>query len=335
MGGNVDEIKKSEELGDASKRQGSYDVDGSAKVLLGEKGTSNHKKYASYTNVEKAKDLLRKIKRENQTFDDIKKHGFRFSYDDEDLPTKFKGLFGKDGVMDLLADALMMKDKTSTKVYSFADMRNELKIYYKNLKLETFKTGTGLAEESMKTVVELSKDLEDVLTTYKSEMQKCLKKLSKISKNSQVIDRITKVVKIVSGTISILSTIVAQPEITVVSMVVSSLSAVVSCSKELYVCVKVNSIKKVVKQYQKEINNKYKQIKEEYIKILSNSKDSTNKTLIIEKYDKNSLETFNRKCREVSDKYYVKVSRFKIWSKELNKQKEIFKCGINNLMQKN
>lgn len=345
MGDTSEKVKMFEELIYSSKNQNKGSTDNSRKIalqnesnsgkaVLGEKGTtSNRKRYVSHTNVEKAKELLRSVKGKNQTYDDIRANGFEFSYDDEELPTKFKELFGKDGVMDLLADALMTKDKSSTKVYSFADMRNELKIYYRKLKLETFKTGTGLDESAMKNVVELSNSLEDTLKKYQSSMEEALIKLKKLSKRSRSIDKITKLIKLISVTISLVGTIAGQPEVAAVATVISSINSVIRLSNELYLRVKVKSIKEVIKKYQEDINSKYKQLKKEYIKALSNGQDTTNKTLIIKKYNRKSLEDFNKKCKEISEKYHVKISKFKIWSKELNKQKEIFKCGINNLME--
>lgn len=304
-------------------------------VVLAEKGAnSNRKRYVSHTNVERAKDLLRSIKGKKQSFSDIKEDGFRFSYEDEKLPTKFKQLFGKDGVMDLLADALMTKDRTSTKVYSFADMRNELKVYYKNLKLETFKTEIiSDDEKSNQTMQGLIKELEETLSNYKSEMEKCRTELKKTSKRNKSIDSITKVIKIVSVAISILGSIAAQPEIAAIGTVISAINNAICVSNELYLHIKVNSIKNVIRKYQTDINKKYKEIKKEYTKILSKIDGTTNKILVIKRYNKDSLKKFSQTCKEVSDKYHVKISKFKIWSKELNKQKEIFKCGIKNLME--
>ena len=331
--GNVSDVVKEPEkkVSNNSEHQNKEIVND---VVLAEKGANNNRKrYLSYTNVEKAKDLLRNIKGENQSYSDIKKYGFKFSYTDENLPTKFKQLFGKDGVMDLLADALMTKDRTSTKVYSFADMRNELKVYYKNLKLETFKTGIVFDKNSMETVIELSKGLEKILREYQSEMEECLRKLTEVSKKSKYVDRVTKVIKIVSVAISLLSSVAAQPEIAAIGTVISTITSVIRVSNELYLYIKVNSIKKVIKNYQKDINKQYKEIKKEYIKILSNEQDTTNKTLVIKRYNEGSLKNFSQKCKDISNKYHVKVSKFKIWSKELNKQKEIFKGGIKNLME--
>ena len=332
MGDVSDKVKELEKkFSNNSKHQNKKDLN----VVLAEKGESNkRKRYLSYTNVEKAKDLLRNINRETQSYSDIIKYGFKFSYEDEELPTKFKQLFGKDGVMDLLADALMTKDRTSTKVYSFADMRNELKVYYKNLKLETFKTGIVLDDEkSNQTMQELIKELEEILSNYKSEMEKCLTELKKTSKRSKSIGSVTKVIQIVSVAISILGSIAAQPEIAVIGAAISTINKVIRVSNELYLHIKVNLIKNVINKYQMDINKKYKEIKKEYIKILLKSNDTTNKTLVIKRYNKDSLKKFSQICEEVSDKYHVKISKFKIWSKELNKQKEIFKCGIKNLME--
>lgn len=342
MGIVSDGVRKFEGLADVSKNKKSTNnskkaslenESNSGKVILGEKGTtSNTKRYVSRTNVEKAKELLRSVKGKDQTYDDIRANGFGFSYDDEELPTKFKELFGKKGVMDLLADALMTKDKSSTKAYSFADMRNELKIYYRKLKLETFKTGTGLDKNSMENVVDLSNRLEDDLKKYKFSMDEALVKLKKISRRSKSIDKITKLIKLISIAISLLGSVTAQPEIVAVATVISSINSVIRFSNELYLHVKIKSIKGSIKKYQKDINSKYKQLKKEYIKALSNGEGASNKTLIIKKYNQKSLEDFNKKCKDISGKYHVKISRFKIWSKELNKQKEIFKCGISNLM---
>lgn len=313
-----------------SKYQNKKDMN----VVLSEKGVNNNRKrYLSHTNVERAKDLLRNIKRENQSYSDIKEDGFRFSYKDKELPTKFKQLFGKDGVMDLLADALMTKDKTSTKVYSFADMRNELKVYYKKLKLETFKTVIVSDEKSMKNVANLNQKLKETLKDYKYEMEKCLIELEKKSKRSKSIERVTKVIKIVSVAISLLSSIAAQPEIAAIGALISAISSAIHVSNELYLHIKVSSIKNVINKYQTDINNKYKEIKKEYTKILSKSNDTTNTTLVIKKYNEESLKNFSQTCKDISNKYHVKVSKFKIWSKELNKQKEIFKGGIKNLME--
>ncbi len=333
MGSTSDKTKKIECLVDDSKHQSKENVDNSAKVVLDEKGTSNSRIYVSHTNVGKAKELMRAVKSESQTLDDIEKNGFKFSYDDENLPTKFKELFGKDGVMDLLADALMTKDKTSTKVYSFADMRNELKGYYKNLKFETFKSGIELNGDSMKTIVTLSKEMKEILEEYMLKMDDCLRKLERIYKKSKAIADVTKIIKLAAAVISLLGSLIAQPEIAAVGTVVSVISSFVSFSNELYLRVKVKSIKGVIKQYQSDINNKYKQIKAEYIKLLSNGQDTTNKTLIIKRYNTKSLEEFNQRCKNASNKYQVKVNRFKFWSKDLNKQKKIFKGGISNLMK--
>ena len=144
-----------------SKKQTSTTTDSKPK-----ENKNGEKKPATTTS--KAKKLLKSII-VGKSIEEVKDKGFRFDYNDPDLPEKFKKLFGKDGVMDLLADAWMTKDSMSYKTYSFADMRDDLKFCYRGLKFKTY--NVMLNEEQREKVKMLEAWLNGYLATCEKEIE--------------------------------------------------------------------------------------------------------------------------------------------------------------------
>lgn len=302
-------------------------------IEISEKGkNSNSKITYSYTNVEKAKELFLSVTEYGQTPESVKNKGFKFSYDDKDLPLKFKKLFGKDGVMDLLADAWMTRDWTSKKTYNFVDLRNELKVYYKNLKVETYK---NCSKEDLEEIAKLTKKAKELLIDYNENMKKSLEKIENVKKNHKSINEITKAMKIVTGVIAVLGTLSVQPTILAVGTIITGISTGITCLNELYIRVEISSIKTITRETQAALNGVFKKIKDECIGMLGENNNIDNKTIIIKKYDKESLKRFDEKCKECAKKYDTKISKVKFWSRNLLRWKTIFKGGISNLMEEN
>ena len=331
------------------------------KLVDKEKG-KNKKDLKSYTNVSKAKELLKKVTNKNN-LSGIKDEGFNFSYrseslsseefvPNESLPEKFKILFGKDGVMDLLADAWLTEDLTSIKKYSFADMRRELKERYKGLKLKTYEAAFGSIELRENDKEEVNKLNEELKTIFK-EYQEALESIGKKVKDSQdKTDAMIVVEAVLMGVMSGiqgLAIMSANPVLLTLGTAIAVTGSILSGTSLLCGHGKIILDKKVIKGYQKAINEKYKKLKEIYMRYADyNDKDVNktvnindlkklekelkNKSLKIEAYDVEKLKEFSEACENAAKKYRVHVNKYKFWSKDLTKLKEIFKGGIRKLM---
>ncbi|MGN1044117.1 MAG: hypothetical protein ACI4PR_04935 [Acutalibacteraceae bacterium] len=336
------------------------------KLVYNDKG-KNKKGLKSYTNVSKAKELLKKVI-DGNGLSDIEENGFNFSYGSKSssskefvpngsLPEKFKTLFGKDGVMDLLADAWLTEDLMSTKKYSFADMRRELKERYKFLKLRTYEVAiTGsitLSENDQKEVNNLNKDLNKILEKYQNELKEIVKKVKETKDKSEAMDEVENVLAGVVIGIQALVIMAANPVALALGAAITATGSILSTTDLLCKHGKIISDKKVIKGYQKEINEKYKKLKQIYMEYADRENVSVgntdfnkndlekleqklkNKSLKIEAYDVKSLKNFSEACQTAARKYKVHVNKYKIWSKDLTKLKEIFKGGISKLMDEN
>ena len=333
-----------------------------AKVKLVEKEKGKNKKgLKSYTNVSKAKELLKKVIDGKDL--SVIKNGFNFSYSgessssekfvpNESLPKKFKILFGKDGVMDLLADAWLTEDLTSIKKYSFADMRRELKERYKGLKLKTYEAAFGsieLRENDKEEVNKLNNDLTNIFKEYQEALKKIGKKVEDTHDKGEAMNVVEDVFCGVLIGIQALMIMSANPVVLALGAAIAATGSILSSTHLLCEHGKIISDKGTIKKYQKAINEKYKKLKEIYMRYADyNDKDVNktvnindlkklekelkNKSLKIEAYDVEKLKEFSEACENAAKKYRVHVNKYKFWSKDLTKLKEIFKGGIRKLM---
>lgn len=338
-----------------------------ATVNLVEKEKGKNKKgLKSYTNVSKAKELLKKVTNKNN-LSGIKDEGFNFSYrseslsseefvPNESLPEKFKILFGKDGVMDLLADAWLTEDLTSIKKYSFADMRRELKERYKGLKLKTYEAAfTGsikLRKNDQEEVNKLNEELKTIFKEYQEALEKIGKKVKDTHDKGEAMAVVEDVFCGVLIGIQALMIMSANPVLLALGAAIAATGSILSSTHLLCEHGKIISDKKVIKGYQKAINEKYKKLKQIYMKYADREnvsventdfnkndlkkleKELKNKSLKIETYDVKSLQEFGEACSNAAKKYEVHVNKYKFWSKDLTELKKIFKGGISNLMDK-
>ena len=111
-------------------------------------------------------------------------------------------------------------------------------------------------------------------------------------------------------------------------IVVKNFGEAIKKLQELYTIIKLDSSKSRRKKRIKDMTKIYKDYR--YL-----CEDLNKNSLVITRYDKDSLRKFSQECKSISDKYKAKVNKFKIWSKELSKQKEIVKYGLQNLMNEN
>lgn len=280
------------------------------------------------TNAGKAKELLKSVI-VGKSIEEVKDKGFRFDYNDTNLPEKFKKLFGKDGVMDLLADAWMTKDSTSYKTYSFADMRDDLKFCYKCLKFKTYSVNTMLTEEQKEKVKMLEAWLNGYIVTCEKEIENYVKSRKKEKDKHHVIKKATSLLRDAGDFLVGVGTYTLIPAFVGVGSIVKNFSQVIKKLEELSTIIELDMNKSFRKKQLKNMTKIYKEYKslcEDF------EKHNTGKSLVITRYDKQELKNFSETCKKVSKKYKVKINKFKIWSKELSKQKEIVKLGLQNLM---
>lgn len=281
------------------------------------------------TNAGKAEKLLKSII-VGKSIEEVKDKGFRFDYNDPDLPEKFKKLFGKDGVMDLLADAWMTKDSMSYKTYSFADMRDDLKFCYRGLKFKTY--NVMLNEEQREKVKMLEAWLNGYLATCEKEIEIYVKTRKKEKDKHHVVKEAMDLLKDAGDFLIGVGTYTLVPVFVGAGSIVRNFSEVIKKLEELSTVIELDMNKTFRKTQLKNMTKIYK----EYKSLCEDFKKcSANQPLVITGYDRDGLKSFSETCKKVSDKYKVKINKFKIWSKGLSEQKGIVKLGLQNLMDEN
>lgn len=280
-----------------------------------------------FTNAGKAKELLKSVIG-NEGIQGIKKNGFNFDYNDQDLPKKFKKIFGKDGVIDLLADAWMTEDSTSYRSYSFADMRNDLKFYYRGLKFKNYEVNNPINTKQKEKIEELKEYMNSYLNTCKPEIDNYIKERKKEKDKYKTVKKVTSLIKEAGDSIFMVGAYTFMLPVSQAGIVVKNFGEAIKKLQELYTIIKLDSSKSRRKKRIKDMTKIYKNYR--YL-----CEDLNKNSLVITRYDKDSLKKFSQECKNISDKYKAKVNKFKIWSKELSKQKEIVKYGLQNLMNEN
>lgn len=280
-----------------------------------------------FTNAGKAKELLKSVIG-NEGIQGIKKNGFNFDYNDQDLPKKFKKIFGKDGVIDLLADAWMTEDSTSYRSYSFADMRNDLKFYYRGLKFKNYEVNNPINTKQKEKIEELKEYMNSYLNTCKPEIDNYIKERKKEKDKYKTVKKVTSLIKEAGDSIFMVGAYTFMLPVSQAGIVVKNFGEAIKKLQELYTIIKLDSSKSRRKKRIKDMTKIYKNYR--YL-----CEDLNKNSLVITRYDKDSLKKFSQECKNISDKYKAKVNKFKIWSKELSKQKEIVKYGLQNLMDEN
>lgn len=326
-GKNMGKTDKSKENKD-SKKQTSTTTASKPKENKDSKSPKNkNDEKKPFTNAGKAKELLKSVIG-NEGIQGIEKNGFNFDYNDQDLPKKFKKIFGKDGVIDLLADAWMTKDSMSYRSYSFADMRNDLKFYYRGLKFKNYEKNNPINTKQKEKIEELKKYMDSYLDTCKREIDSYIEERKKEKDKYKTVKKVTSLIKEAGDSISMVGKYTLMLPVSQVGIVVKNFGEAIKKLQEFYTIIKLDSSKSRRKKKIKDMTKIYKDYK-------NLCEDLNKNSLVITGYDKQELKNFSETCKKVSEKYKAKVNKFKIWSKELSKQKEIVKYGLQNLMNEN